>query len=141
MLELFLIGLAVGFLYYEVTGISPGGVVAPAYCALYINEPGRLVATVIVALAVWLIISLLSRYLIIFGRRRLLLAILVGFLLKLAISKWLQPEMAFEFNLQSIGFIIPGLIANEMMRQKVVITLSSLGIVSVLTYLVLLVVR
>ncbi|HOP08369.1 MAG TPA: poly-gamma-glutamate biosynthesis protein PgsC [candidate division Zixibacteria bacterium] len=141
MLELFLIGLAVGFLYYEVTGISPGGVVAPAYCALYINEPGRLVATVIVALAVWLIISLLSRYLIIFGRRRLLLAILVGFLLKLAISKWLQPEMAFEFNLQSIGYIIPGLIANEMMRQKVVITLSSLGIVSVLTYLVLLVVR
>ncbi len=141
MLELFFVGLIIGFVYYEVTGVSPGGVVAPAYCALYVLQPERIAATVLVAIVVWAVVMLLSRYLIIYGRRRLLLAILLGFCVKVTLVSWWQPEIMFELNLQSIGYIVPGLIANEMMRQKVVTTLSSLGIVSVIIYLVLLLIR
>jgi len=140
MLELFFVGLVVGFIYYEVTGISPGGVVAPAYCALYVREPGMILTTVLIALAVWAVITILSRRLVIYGRRRLLLAILIGFCLKAAIAVWLQPAVALTLNLQSIGYIVPGLIANEMARQKVAPTVVSLGTVSLIIYLVLLLV-
>lgn len=141
MFELFFIGLIVGFIYYEVVDVSPGGVVAPAYCALYVGEPERILATVLVALVVWATVVLLSRHLIIYGRRRLLLAVLLGFCIKVALLNWLQPEFMFEFNLQSIGYIVPGLIANEMVRQKVIPTLASLGIVTAIIFLVLTVVK
>jgi poly-gamma-glutamate biosynthesis protein PgsC/CapC len=141
MLELFFIGLVVGFVYYEITDVSPGGVVAPAYCALYVHDPWRIVTTVGLAIVVWAILVLLSRRLIIYGRRRLLLAILLGFCLKAAIAIWLQPTLAIGFDLQSIGYIVPGLIANEMARQDVLKTTAGLGTVSIVVYLILLLVR
>jgi gamma-polyglutamate biosynthesis protein CapC len=141
MLELFFIGLIVGFVYYELTDVSPGGVVAPAYCALYVEDPLRIVTTILLALAVWAVLVLLSKRLIIYGRRRLLLAILLGFGLKAAVALWLQPAVPLGFDLQSIGYIVPGLIANEMARQKVLPTIVSLGTVSIVVWLIMLLVR
>jgi gamma-polyglutamate biosynthesis protein CapC len=141
MLLLFFIGLIVGFIYYEITDVSPGGVVAPAYCALYVEDPLRIVTTVMLAILVWAVLMVLSKRLIIYGRRRLLLAILLGFGLKAAVTLWLQPSLPFGFDLQSIGYIIPGLIANEMVRQKVLTTMVGLGTVSVVVWLIMLLVR
>jgi gamma-polyglutamate biosynthesis protein CapC len=132
--EIFLIGLVLGFLFYEMVGISPGGVVAPAYLALFIFQPEKIAMTIALSLLILIIIKTLSKYLIIYGRRKLLLALLLSFALKLLIDLYIQPLSAIKFDLQSIGYIIPGLIANEMTRQKVVPTLLSLGIVSLLTY-------
>lgn len=141
MIELFFIGLVVGFLYYELTDVSPGGVVAPAYCALYVHEPSRIVTTVVLAIVVWAILLLLSSRLILYGRRRLLLAILIGFCLKAAVSAWLQPNIDLGFDLQSIGYIVPGLIANEMAHQNVLKTTVGLGTVTIIVYLILLLIR
>lgn len=132
--EIFLIGLVIGFLFYELIGISPGGVVAPAYLALYIYQPEKIAMTIFLSLIILIIINSLSKHLIIYGRRKLLLALLLSFVLKIIIDSYLQPLNAIKFDLQSIGYIIPGLIANEMTRQKVVPTLLSLGIVCLLTY-------
>jgi poly-gamma-glutamate biosynthesis protein PgsC/CapC len=132
--EIFLIGLVAGFLFYELIGISPGGVIAPAYFALFVLQPGKIAMTVVLSLIIFIIIKYLSAYLVIYGRRKLLLALLLSFLLKLFIDLYLQPLNAVKFDLQSIGYIIPGLIANEMTRQKVMPTLLSLGIVTILTY-------
>ena len=138
IIESFFIGLIIGFLFYEIVGISPGGVIAPAYFALFIHQPGKIAVTVLIAVLVWLIILFLSRWLIIYGRRKLLIALILGFLLKLFFEFKLQPLTGFQIDLQSIGYIIPGLIANEMVRQKVLPTLAALGIVTVLIYLTLL---
>ena len=138
IIESFFVGLIIGFLFYEIVGISPGGVIAPAYFALFIHQPGKIVVTVLIAVLVWLIILSLSRWLIIYGRRKLLIALILGFLLKLLFEFKLQPLTEFQIDLQSIGYIIPGLIANEMVRQKTLPTLAALGIVTVLIYLTLL---
>lgn len=134
IIEIFLIGLVVGFLFYELVGISPGGVVAPAYLALYIYQPEKIAMTILLSLIILMVIKTLSKHLIIYGRRKLLLALILSFVLKLLIDSYLQPLSAIKFDLQSIGYIIPGLIANEMTRQKIVPTLLSLGIVCLLTY-------
>ncbi len=134
--EIFLIGLVAGFIFYECTGISAGGVVAPAYFAISIHEPARIFVTVAIALAVYGAIRFLSGRLIIYGRRRLLLALLIGFALKLVLERGIQPHPSVSLDLQSIGYIIPGLVGNEMYRQKVAPTLLGLATVSVFIYLV-----
>jgi poly-gamma-glutamate biosynthesis protein PgsC/CapC len=138
LIESFFVGLIIGFLFYEIVGISPGGVIAPAYFALFIHQPGKIAVTVIIAIIVWLIVVSLSRWLIIYGRRKLLLALVFGFLIKLLFEHKLQPLAGIQIDLQSIGYIIPGLIANEMVRQKALPTLAALGIVTILIYLTLL---
>jgi len=134
ILQLFIIGLVVGFIFYEITGISPGGVIAPAYLALFIYEPDRIIMTIIIALIVYAIVRILSTHLILYGRRKFLMAVLLSFFLKLLIDSVIQPMDIMKLDLQSIGYIIPGLIANEMGRQKITSTLLSLGIVTLIIF-------
>jgi poly-gamma-glutamate biosynthesis protein PgsC/CapC len=132
IIQLFIIGLLVGFAFYELSGISPGGVIVPAYFALFIHDYGRMALTVILALFVFVIIKFLSGYLIIYGRRKFLMAVVLSFFLKLLIETQIQPMDAMKLDLQSIGYIIPGIIANEFGRQTVAPTLLSLGIVTLI---------
>ena len=134
IIQLFIIGLVAGFMFYELTGISPGGVIAPAYFALFIHDYQRIIVTIVLALSVFLIIKFSSSYLILYGRRKFLLAVVLSFFLKLLIETQLQPMDFMKLDLQSIGYIIPGLIANEMSRQKVASTLLSLGIVTLIVF-------
>jgi hypothetical protein len=71
---------------------------------------------------------------ILYGRRRFLLAVVLSFFLKLLIETQIQPLDLMKLDLQSIGYIIPGLIANEMSRQKIVSTLLSLGVVTLIIF-------
>ncbi len=137
VVEALFIGLVVGFLFYELAGYSPGGVVAPGYLALFIAEPGRIAVTVLLSCVVWGLLHVLSGYLILYGRRRLLLALLLGFSATIGVEWWIQPLGGIAMDVQSIGYIIPGLIAHEMVRQKVLPTLASLGIVTVLVAMIL----
>ncbi|HQH46597.1 MAG TPA: poly-gamma-glutamate biosynthesis protein PgsC/CapC, partial [Candidatus Aminicenantes bacterium] len=44
-----LIGLFVALVTAEITGVVPGGLIVPAYLALYLNQPGRIAATLAAA--------------------------------------------------------------------------------------------
>ena len=136
VIETLFIGLIIGFIFYELSGVSPGGVVAPGYFALFVHQPGRILVTVVIALAVWGLLEVASRHLIVYGRRKLLLALLLSFTLKLCVEQWIQPLQHLPFDIQSIGYIIPGLIANEMSRQRIIPTLSALGIVTAIVFFV-----
>lgn len=129
---LFLAGLIVGFLYYEWTGISPGGVIPPAYFALFLGQPERIVITVALALLVYATLRLLQAHTLLYGRRRLLAALLIGFLFKWAAEALIAPNLPAPFEIRAVGFIIPGLIANDMVRQRVLPTAISIGIVTIL---------
>ncbi len=132
------IGVMVSFAFYEIVGFSPGGIVVPGYVALFLDQPIRILVTLLVALLTYFAVKILSNYIILYGRRRFLTMVLVSFLLK-----WLIEEMIIKMpisgiELRSIGYIIPGLIANEMRRQGIFPTLYSLAIVSLLVRLILL---
>ncbi len=135
VIEVLFIGLVLGFLFYELTDVSPGGVVAPGYIALFVHQPAKIGVTIGIALVVYALIRFLSRYVFLYGRRKLLVALLLGFCLKLVLELWIRPSLPLQIDLESIGYIIPGLIANEMVRQKIIPTLSALTIVTVVVYL------
>jgi poly-gamma-glutamate biosynthesis protein PgsC/CapC len=132
------IGIVISFAFYEIIGLSPGGIVVPGYIALFLNQPLRILITLVIAFLTYFIVILLSNYIILYGRRRFFTMIILGLLLKWLIEEIIIEIPLAEIELRSIGYIIPGLIANEMRRQGIFPTLYSLAIVSVLVRLILL---
>ena len=132
------IGVMVGFAFYEIFGFSPGGIVVPGFVALFLDQPIRILVTLLVALLTYFIVKILSNYIILYGRRRFLTMVLTSFLLKWLIEEIIIKMPISGIELRSIGYIIPGLIANEMRRQGIFPTLYSLAIVSIIVRLILL---
>lgn len=132
------IGIGISLVFYEIVGLSPGGIVVPGYIALFLNQPFRILITLAIALLTYFIVILLSNHIIIYGRRRFFSMVIIGFLLKWLIEEIIIKIPISGIELRSIGYIIPGLIANEMRRQGIFPTLYSLAIVSIIVHLILL---
>ncbi len=126
--------------FSETLGLAAGGMVVPGYMALMIHHPLRIVGTILVSLATYSAIKFLSNYLFIYGRRRTVFVILIGFAFG-----WLSRELlvinvpAFSVEMQTVGFILPGLIANWMERQGVVETICTMVVASVVIRLLLMI--
>jgi poly-gamma-glutamate biosynthesis protein PgsC/CapC len=134
VVETLLIGLVIALVWAELTDVSPGGLIVAGYFALYLDRPLRVAATLAVALLAWGIAKALSRHLILFGRRRFVLTVLVGAVLSQA---WLlaAPKLfTGPVELRVIGWIVPGILASSLARQKPLPTLASLAAVSTLTF-------
>ena len=129
------LGILLGMVARELVGVSAAGLVVPGYLAVYLNQPARLAATLIVALATWATVRfLLARLVILYGRRRQGVAVLVGFVLNALLEEGLRWLPAQPLDLRAIGYIVPGLIAAEALAQGVLPTLA-------VTFLVAAVVR
>lgn len=132
------LGLVFSFLFVELAGISPGGLVVPGYLAIYWDNPLRLCATLAIAFLSFLCLRFLANHLILFGRRRFMAAILLSFILAWTLDLVLLKHFHSMGDFRVIGFVIPGLIANDMFKQGVLATILSVIFVSGLVHLVLL---
>jgi hypothetical protein len=68
MAELLILGVLVSIVFYELTDITPGGLIVPGLMVAYIGQPLRMVYTLMVAIAAYYIVKLLSRRFLIFGK-------------------------------------------------------------------------
>ncbi len=130
------IGLAVSLLYAEVFGVAPGGIIVPGYLALGIDDPVVMALTLGISLLTFFVVRVLATVMIIYGRRRTVLMLLISFLLGSLVRIGLgvgTPIGPFEIDV--IGQIVPGLLAIWMDRQGIVVTLSSAITASILTSL------
>ena len=132
------LGLVISLIFSETLGLAAGGMVVPGYLALMLHEPGRVVGTVGSALIALALLKLLSRYVLIYGRRRIVVAVLIGFAIG-AVSRDLLRLKVLDssFDLRTIGYVIPGLIANWMERQGVIQTLCIMTTTAILVRLLL----
>lgn len=129
-------GIILGLLFTELTGLSPGGIIVPGYIALFFNQPFEIMLTGAAAAGVMLCIKLLSRFFFLFGRRRYALSILLGLFFKIVITYFFQGLDDLG-NLQLIGWLIPGIIANDMYKQGIPRTVISAATVSALVFLLI----
>lgn len=135
------IGVIISLVFSELLGASAGGIVVPGYLALYLDKPMQIVGTLLVSLATWGIIRVIGTFTLLFGKRRMVLSILIGFILG-----WITRLLVFEnvtvytYQMQSIGYIVPGLIANWFERQGFWKTISTMGVAAILVRLMLMVV-
>ena len=143
------IGLAVSLLFGELFAISPGGMVATGYFALYLHDPLKIAATLVASLITWMIVRCLSNLIIIYGRRQVTAMILVGYLVGVVMNSYVMPafasapeiveqiKMSATNGYSIIGYIVPGLIAIWLERQGIIATFSSLLTGSVIVRLIL----
>ena len=126
-----ILGVLVSILFSELTGLS-AGLVVPGYLALSLHTPLRLVSTLAVALLAALCCRALSEVLILYGRRRFALLLVLSFALSAALGR-IGPAMGVS---DVIGVLIPGIIAREFDRQGVRDTLLSLVAATAATALI-----
>lgn len=128
-----LLGVLISLVYSELTGFS-AGLIVPGYLALSLHSPTRLLWTFVLALMSVALCRLLSRWLIVYGRRRFALLLLLS-----SIFSWGLECIPFHIPGGSvIGMLIPGLIARELDRQGPVVGSISIGLTTALLTLVML---
>lgn len=132
--EVSFLGLLISLMFIGLTGYYPGGIIVPSYLVLFMDQPARIVGTLIAAMLTMLCYKLVSQHVILFGKRRFVFMILLGgcwTMLWVQLLPFIFPA-SLEFRV--IGWVIPGLIANHFERQGVVVTTASLVTVTVAVY-------
>jgi poly-gamma-glutamate biosynthesis protein PgsC/CapC len=137
------IGMCLSLMLTETLGVTAGGVIVPGYIALFLDEPFKIIVTFSIAILVVLIIKVLSNFMFIYGKRRLVLSLMLGFIFGYFSKLYLNPNNFLfmgSFDLSSIGNIIPGLIASWMDRQGTLKTISVIMIIAVACRLILIII-
>jgi len=116
------LGIVISLFLTETLGVVAGGVIVPGYIALYLHDPMRVIGTFIASFLAFGIVQFLSQFIFIYGKRRLVLSLLLGFLIGYLSKMYFIGQE--DANLAVIGNIIPGLIASWMDRQGIVRTIS-----------------
>lgn len=132
--------MMLNLLLTETIGLAAGGIVVPGYIALNLHQPDMVVSTVILALITYLLLYLLSRFILLYGRRLLIVSIIIGYLLGYLTR--IYPSISIEtlqLDITTIGFVVPGLIAYWMQRQGIVETISTMIIAAVIVRLILII--
>jgi poly-gamma-glutamate biosynthesis protein PgsC/CapC len=132
------LGLILSLLSYEVFGLAAGGIVVPGYIALQLSHPDRLAGILAVSLVTYMTIKVLGNYTFLYGRRQMVLSLLIGCLLANFSRHFLTLNLgATILELQAVGWVIPGLIAHWFAKQGIFKTISVLFVSSVLVRLML----
>ena len=131
--EIVLAGVAISLIFSELTGLSPAGLVVPGYIALCLQTPQRVVYTLALAFGAWGIAKILARFMILYGRRRFAVLILLAFVLDLAVT----GLGILPYDPGMIGVLVPGIIAQEMEKQGVAKSLLSLSVVTGILVLIM----
>jgi len=123
------IGLAASLLLTELFGLTAGGMIVPGYLALVLDQPLVIASTLAAGIVTWLLARVISRYVIVYGRRRTALMLVLGFLIggsiRAAMLLFATPDATGHppvTELVIVGHIIPGLIAIWIDRQGAVET-------------------
>jgi len=132
------LGIILSLILSEALGVTAGGIIVPGYISLFLHQPVQVISTFLVAILVWLIIRGLSKVMFLYGKRRIVLALILGFFFGY-LSRTMYIDTENIKSLAVIGNIIPGLIANWMDRQGVVRTLSVVLLTAVIVKLLVMI--
>ena len=132
------LGIALSLILSETLGVTAGGVIVPGYIAMHLHNPDQIIVTFIASIIVIILIRMFSKFIFIYGKRRLVLTLLLGFIIGyISRNHFFSPVETFSYEV--IGNIIPGLIASWMDRQGIIRTISAIMITSVLVKLTIMV--
>ena len=121
------IGMLLGMFYYHKTGWACGGIITPGVIAMYIGDPWKVGISLAAGLLTWGLLALLVRFTNLYGRQRLVAAMLIALALRYPlVSGWGETSLW-------LGWVVPGLVGADIERQGLLTTLSAVVAVSVVT--------
>ncbi|MGL5232270.1 MAG: poly-gamma-glutamate biosynthesis protein PgsC [Fusobacteriaceae bacterium] len=120
------LGVILSIAFYEIYEMSPGGMIVPGYFALFSNDYKRMIITVLVSLAVLGIGKLLEKHIILYGRRKFAIYVILTFVLKIFIR-----ELDVTVGGDVIGILIPAILAQDIDKNSIGKTLPALIILTI----------
>lgn len=130
----FAFSLLFGLGYYLVTTVSPGGFVVPGSLVVSAMEgPASLLTVLVVSLFTFGLMKLLERHTILYGKRLFALALVLSTLFGFVAFMALHVKVPELFPGDQLGFLVPGLIVYQLMRQTAKSTLTATGVVTAAT--------
>ncbi|MDG4803412.1 poly-gamma-glutamate biosynthesis protein PgsC/CapC [Micromonospora sp. WMMD980] len=131
-------GLVLALACYLTTNLSPGGMITPGWLALTLVEEYRQALVILVMTGLtWALTRAMQRVVILYGKRLFAAIVLLSVLLQTTLFLVIQQDFPLLFSHQTLGFVAPGLIAYQLVRQPPVATMLATGAVSVGSYLII----
>jgi len=129
------IGLVFALLCYLTTNLSPGGMITPGWIALaLIEDPLQAAVIVVMTVVTYALTRLMQRVVILYGKRLFAAIVLLSVLLQMTLFVLVQRDLPLLFAHQTLGFVAPGLIAYQLVRQPPKATVLATVMVTVITY-------
>jgi gamma-polyglutamate biosynthesis protein CapC len=148
LIEAIGLGLVTSLLFSELLALTAGGLVVPGYVAAHLHEPLRIVATLLAGIVGMVIVRIIGRFVLLYGRRTMVISVLAGYLISILVHSLLRVNiqgMTVGSDLLQqglvVGYIISGLIAYWMVRQGVVETVCTILMSSIIVRLVLIIIH
>ncbi|MCI6094727.1 MAG: poly-gamma-glutamate biosynthesis protein PgsC [Clostridium sp.] len=129
------IGTVLSLIVDEVFGIQCGGYIVPGYLAMVCDDIACVLIVFALSLITYLIINyVLPKFMILFGKRKFAVSLIVSIILKLA-AEMLFPMIPFaSVTFRGVGAITPSLLANSYSRQGIIYTIPATLIVTYITF-------
>ncbi len=129
------IGTVLSLIVDEVFGIQCGGYIVPGYLAMVCDDMACVLIVFALSLITYLIINyVLPKFMILFGKRKFAVSLIVSIILKLA-TEMLFPMIPFaSVTFRGVGAITPSLLANSYSRQGIIYTIPATLIVTYITF-------
>lgn len=132
-------GVVISMLFYERVQLTTGGAIVPAYLALHLPAPLYVLASLAAGYVTYLlVVRVIGRRTILYGRRRFEVEVLVGLGVGSALAAVGSALGALDpvlLGVSGVGFLVPGILAHDMTRQKpgrtvlaVLVTTALLGV-------------
>jgi len=132
------LGLVFSLICYLTTNLSPGGMITPGWIALTLVTDVRMAGLMVgVAAATYFMTKLLQRTVILYGKRLFAAVVLCAVVIQTTVMLALNHEFPLLYTSQTLGFIVPGLVSYQMVRQPMSATVISTTAVTLATYVVL----
>jgi len=135
------LSLVASLLSFELIGLSPGGLVVPGYLALVAGRPQGLAVVAAAGLITLVLVRAISEYVVLFSRRRFVCMVLVGLLCMRGLELLGAGVPSLMPEAVGLGYIVPGLLANDMEKQGILPTLLAATLATAVIRLVLIFLR
>lgn len=134
------LGIIISLFFIEKFGMAAGGIIIPGYIALQLTTIDRLIGLIIISYITFLLIKGISKFTFLFGRRQMVVALLIGTILSILSHHLLVFNTSnTTVELSAIGWVIPGLIAHWAAKQGFIKTLAMIAITSVIVRLLVII--
>jgi hypothetical protein len=113
------ITLIVSMVFYLKTNLSPCGLITPSYLVLaLVQSPWSLITILGGTTVLWGIMTLLTKIMILYGKRLFAVTIGFGAIVQVSVFLALHRRLPYMFPGDSLSFVAPGLIVYQLVRQK-----------------------
>jgi poly-gamma-glutamate biosynthesis protein PgsC/CapC len=141
--EVAVLGISLGLMFslicYLVTNLSPGGMITPGWLAVILVEDATRMAMIVgVVIVTYFVMRGVQRIVILYGKRLFAAVVLLGVFFQVTLFLFLLNDYPLLFARETLGFIVPGLIAYQLIRQPIIPTLLATGTITALAYGVML---